>query len=289
MDAPPAQEDCRPYVHVARVLVRHGVHAPAVLASDLESGFLLLTDLGDTTYSDALARGGSDVQVLYHDALDALVRLQQCPIDEPLPPYDRERLLLEMRLFPDWYVQRHLGIEMTAAERADLDAAFERLVQCAAAQAQVLVHRDFHSRNLMVLEPGAGNPGVLDFQDAVIGPITYDLVSLLRDAYVEWPEAQQIDWAARYWEKARTAGHPVPAAFDVFWRDMEWMGLQRSLKILGIFCRLFYRDGKDRYLGDLPVVLRHTQRVAERYDAFGGLARLLDRIHGRTRSTGFTF
>jgi aminoglycoside/choline kinase family phosphotransferase len=289
MDAPPAQEDCRPYVHVAQVLTRHGVHAPAILASDLHQGFLLLSDLGDSTYFDALGRAGVDVDRLYRDALETLVQLQHCPLDEPLPPYDRDRLLTEMRLFPDWYVQRHLGVTLEPSERAELDAAFERLVENAGGQAQVLVHRDFHSRNLMFLDANAVNPGVVDFQDAVIGPITYDVVSLLRDAYVEWPEDRQIDWAARYWERARTAGHAVPASFDTFWRDMEWMGLQRSLKILGIFCRLFYRDGKDRYLGDLPVVLRHTRRVAERYDAFAGLARLLDRIHGNKRTEGYTF
>ncbi len=307
MDAPPAQEDCRPFVQIAGLLSSRGVHTPRIIASDLDQGFLLLTDLGDTTYADALQQPGSDIAGMYDDALQALVRLQQTPVgttDEAaaLAPYDRQRLLTEMRLFPDWYLARHLKVEINARELATLEATFETLIESALAQPQVLVHRDYHCRNLMLIrrridatgEAGLGgsrwdNPGVLDFQDAVFGPITYDLVSLLRDAYVAWPEEQQIDWAARYWSLARAAGLPVRAQFDRFWRELEWMGLQRSLKVLGIFARLCYRDGKQRYLGDLPVVLRHTQRVAERYDAFAGLARLLDRVHQRAVRTGYTF
>ncbi len=296
MDAPPPQEDTRPFVRVAQLLGDHGINTPRILASDPERGFLLLSDLGTSTYADALGRAGTDVAALYDDALDTLVRLQRVAPTADVPPYDDARLLAEMRLFPDWYVTRHLGIALGAAERDALETAFARLAVAARAQAQVLVHRDFHCRNLMVIEAApadaaarARNPGVLDFQDAVVGPVTYDLVSLLRDAYVEWPEAQQIDWAARYWERARRAGIAVPARFDGFWRDLEWMGLQRSLKVLGIFARLCHRDGKARYLDDLPLVLRHAQRVAERYDAFTPLARLLDRIHGRTPTSGWTF
>ena len=289
MDAPPDREDCRPFMHIAALIGAQGVSTPTVVANDLEQGFLLLTDFGSTTYADALQQAGTDVAALYEDALQALVRLQQARPGTDLPPYDRARLLAEMQLFPDWYVTRHLGMELSAAERRTLDAAFERLIASAGAQSAVLVHRDFHCRNLMVLAQREKNPGVLDFQDAVVGPVTYDLVSLLRDAYVEWPEAQQIDWAARYWDLARAAALPVPDRFDALWQDMEWMGLQRTLKILGIFARLCYRDGKSRYLDDLPLVLRHTQRVVERYDAFGGLARLLDRLHQRTPRTGFTF
>ncbi len=315
MDAPPPQEDTRPFVRIARLLGSHGLNTPEVIASDLERGFLLLSDLGTTTYADALLRPGTDVAALYDDAIDALVRLQRIVPAAELAGYDEARLLAEMRLFPDWYVARHLGITLDEAERRTLEAAFARLVASARAQTQVLVHRDFHCRNLMVIGPavtaaaapiaaartaasgtvaaldGAArrNPGVLDFQDAVVGPVTYDLVSLLRDAYVEWPEEQQIDWAARYWERARRAGIALPAPFDVFWRDLEWMGLQRSLKVLGIFARLHHRDGKARYLDDLPLVLRHTQRVVERYDAFGALARLLDRVHARPRQSGWTF
>jgi len=289
MDAPPQCEDCRPFVHIAGLIGAQGVSTPTIVASDLAQGFLLLADFGATTYADALQQPGTDVAALYEDALAALVRLQQAPAAGALPPYDRARLLAEMQLFPDWYVTRHLGMELTAAERQMLDATFERLIAAAGAQSAVLVHRDYHCRNLMVLAPRPSNPGVLDFQDAVIGPITYDLVSLLRDAYVEWPEDQQIDWAARYWDLARGAGLAVPERFDAFWQDLEWMGLQRALKVLGIFARLCHRDGKSRYLDDLPLVLRHTQRVVERYDAFKGLARLLDRLHQRTSRTGFSF
>lgn len=308
MDAPPQHEDCRPFLFVADLLARQGVRAPAVLERNLEHGFLLLRDLGDTTYADAIASRPERIPDLYEGAIAALVRMQGIPVaGTALPPYDRDRLLAEMRLFPEWYVARHLGIDLSPAERAVLDAACERLAASALDQAQVFVHRDYHSRNLMAPDadtgsdtrtgsasdsaasPPAAEPGVLDFQDAVIGPISYDLVSLLRDAYVEWPEPQQIDWAARYWERARRQGLPVPADFGRFWRDLEWMGLQRSLKVLGIFARLHHRDGKDRYLADLPVVLRHAQRVVERYDPFAALARLLDRIHGRAREEGITF
>jgi hypothetical protein len=302
MDAPPPHEDCRPYVHVAQLLQARGVNTPLVIASDIGRGFLLLSDLGTTTYADALAQPRADVAGLYADALAALVRLQQAPAGtgdaaSGLPPYDRARLMAELRLFPDWYLARHFGKALEERERTELEAVFETLIEAALAQGQVLVHRDYHCRNLMDLRDlrSAGgrmrlaNPGVLDFQDAVIGPVTYDLVSLLRDAYVEWPEDRQIDWAARYWDQARRAGLPVPQRFDLFWRDLEWMGLQRSLKVLGIFARLCYRDGKSRYLGDLPVVLRHTQRVAERYDVFSGLARLLDRVHERSLRSGYTF
>ncbi len=289
MDAPPEHEDCRPFVHVAELLSRGGVTAPAIVASDLAQGFLLLADFGNTTYADALQRGGANVGAMYEDALATLVRLQQIDPGALLPRYDRERLLAEMRLFPDWYVARHLGMELTAREREVLDRCFASLIDSALAQGQVLVHRDYHCRNLMVLASGAGNPGVLDFQDAVVGPITYDLASLLRDAYIEWPEEQQIDWAASYWEAARDARLPVPGQFDVFWKDFEWMGLQRTLKVLGIFSRLNVRDGKARYLDDLPLVLRHTRRVAERYDTFAPLVRLLDRVHQSSPQTGFTF
>jgi aminoglycoside/choline kinase family phosphotransferase len=300
MDAPPAREDSRPFVHIAALLAARGVHTPRVHVADFEQGFLLLSDLGLQTYADALQARPADVEPLYADALATLVRLQIAPPQAPdadsgVPPYDRERLLTELRLFPDWYLARHLEDAPAPEELAGLDAVFEILVANALGQPQVLVHRDYHCRNLMRLPAANGtaaagpNPGVLDFQDAVIGPITYDLVSLLRDAYVEWPEAQQLDWAVRYWEQARAAGLPVAPRYDDFWRDLEWMSLQRSLKVLGIFARLCYRDGKSRYLGDLPVVLRHARRVAERYGAFAPLARLFERLHPRTTGGGFSF
>ncbi len=292
MDAPPPMEDCRPFVHAARVFAAAGVSVPAVHAADLERGFLLLDDLGTATYLSRLAPASADA--LYRDAIEALLALQSASRPNVFPDYDRTLLERELRLYPDWYLARHLGIEPDAAMRATLDEAFERLLANNLAQAGVFVHRDYHSRNLMVLD-GAGNPGILDFQDAVYGPATYDLVSLLRDAYVEWPEETQIDWAVRYWEGARRRGLPVAADFAGFYRDFEWMGLQRQLKVLGIFARLHHRDGKDRYLADLPRVLGYALRAARRYGEFDRLARLMEdaeRAAGRTgaeRAAGYTF
>lgn len=286
MDAPPPQEDCAPFVHAAEVLGRSGVSVPRVIAADLPRGLLLLEDFGSTTYLSQLSE--ATAQGLYGDAIDALIRLQLASDPASFAPYDRERLMRELQLFPEWYVARHKEVRLDAAEQAVLDAAFEAILQNNLAQPQVDVHRDFHSRNLMVL-PGDRNPGILDFQDAVYGPITYDLVSLLRDAYIRWEEAQIIDWAVRYWERARKAGLPVRADFGDFYRDFEWMGLQRHLKVLGIFARLSHRDGKDRYLADLPLVLRYVQDVAARYVTLAPLSRLIDRIEGRSQRIGHTF
>jgi aminoglycoside/choline kinase family phosphotransferase len=275
MDAPPEREDSLRFVKIARLFAAAGVTTPEILVENLTDGFLLVSDLGQTTYLQALGAGTAP-QALYLDALDSLVRIQAATRTGVLPPYDHDRLLTELRLFPDWFVARHLNETLESSERAALESVFESLVAQALAQPLVYVHRDYHSRNLMQL--AGGNPGVLDFQDAVLGPATYDLVSLLRDAYIEWPEEQQIDWAVRYWERARAARVPVQADFADLWRAMEWMGLQRSLKVLGIFARLYHRDGKDGYLADLPRVMRHTRRVVERYAAFDNLHRLLDRM-----------
>ena len=285
MDAPPQREDSLPFVNVARLFGAAGVTTPVVIAADLEQGLLLLSDLGQTTYLQAL-EAGADAQALYQDALRALVRIQAATRPGALPPYDRDRLLGELRLFPDWYVTRHLQARLDSVESAGLDKVFETLLGNALSQPPVYVHRDYHSRNLMQM--AQGNPGVLDFQDAVLGPPVYDLVSLLRDAYVDWPEAQQIDWAVRYWELARAAKIPVPADFADLWRDMEWIGLQRSLKVLGIFARLYHRDGKDRYLADLPRVMRQARHVAERYRCFDPLRRLLDRLEQQPRPYEYT-
>jgi hypothetical protein len=284
MDAPPPQEDCRPYVAAAKLLVAAGVHAPAVLAMDLERGFLLLTDLGTRTYLDALDL--TSASALYGDASAALVRWQLASRDGVLPRYDETLLRRELDLFPDWYVAKHLGVTLTAAQKATLDKAFRTIVDNNLAQAPVFVHRDYHSRNLMVTEP---NPGVLDFQGAVYGPITYDLVSLLRDAYIEWDEERQIDWAVRYWQKARDAGLPVGKDFAGFWRDFEWMGVQRQLKVLGIFARLHHRDGKDGYLREMPRVMRYLRGACARYRELGPLLRLLDELQLRQPVSGYTF
>jgi len=284
MDAPPEREDCRPFVHVAALFAAAGVHVPAVHAQDLDQGFLLLSDLGDITYLKAIGEDNADR--LYGDALEALVRIQLASRAGELPDYSRELLSRELALFPDWYVARQLGRELSAAQRQVLETGFALLLENALAQPRVFVHRDYHSRNLMQTEP---NPGVLDFQDAVYGPITYDLVSLLRDAYIAWPEEQVIDWCIRYWERARQAGLPVAADFADFYRDFEWMGAQRQFKVLGIFARLSCRDGKDGYLRDQPLVAGYLRRTCQRYRELDPLARLLDELEPEPKTVGITF
>ena len=297
MDAPPAHEDCKPFVHIAQLFARSGVNVPNILAQNLDAGFLLLSDLGSTTYLSALNNDMSQADALYRQALAALVQLQKASTPDDLPPYDRERLLNEMMLFPQWYLGVHHQYTLSDAQTVELTKVFNILLDNNTAQPQVWVHRDFHSRNLMVQNDVAHNPGILDFQDAVYGPMTYDAVSLLRDAYIEWDEQQQIDWLVRYWEMARAAGLSVPAQFDVFYRDFEYMGLQRHLKILGIFARLYHRDGKSAYLNDLPLVLKYTRQVAARYREFGHLLLLLDQVAqhsgetdaSSTTQVGYTF
>ncbi|HEY4372698.1 MAG TPA: phosphotransferase [Burkholderiales bacterium] len=287
MDAPPQHEDCKPFIHVAQLFGATGVNVPQVQAQDLDQGFLLLTDLGDTTYLAAMQREPERADALYRDALAALIRIQAGTRPGALPPYDRALLLREMQLLPDWYIARHKNVTLSEKQQAVLTQAFETLLANNLAQPQVYVHRDYHSRNLMVGQPG--EPGILDFQDAVHGPITYDLVSLLKDAYIEWEEAQVLDWCVRYWEAARKAGVPVQEDFGEFYRDFEFMGLQRHLKVLGIFARLNYRDGKANYLDDIPLVMRYTRRACERYTVFNPLLRLLDALEQVEVKTGYTF
>jgi N-acetylmuramate 1-kinase len=284
MDAPPPMEDCRPYVRIARLLVEAGVHAPEVLEADVERGLLLTTDLGTTTYLAAL--DAASAPRLYSDAIDALIRWQRATHDDALPPYDEALLARELALFPDWYVARQRGAALSAAQSKTLAQAFRLVLDNNLAQPRVYVHRDYHSRNLMVSVP---NPGVLDFQDAVIGPITYDLVSLLRDAYISWDESRQIDWAVRYWERARDAGLPVRGDFADFWRDFEWMGVQRQLKVLGIFARLNHRDGKAGYVPDMPRVMTYLRNACARYRALGPLLALIDELEGRAPLVVHTF
>jgi aminoglycoside/choline kinase family phosphotransferase len=286
MDAPPPQEDVRPFIEVAALFGATGVTVPEILAQDAERGFLLLADLGSTTYLHRL--GADTAHKLYMDAIDALVLLQARSQPGRLPEYDRAMLLRELQLFPDWYVAKHLGVTLDDKQRAELDRMFDLLLANNLAQAQVYVHRDYHSRNLMV-QDGGGNPGILDFQDAVYGPITYDLVSLLRDAYVQWDEELVLDWAIRYWESARRAGLPVARDIDGFYRDFEFMGLQRHLKVLGIFARLYHRDGKDAYLKDMPLVMEYVRRAAGRYKQLAPLLRLLDAIEEKPVQIGYTF
>ena len=288
MDAPPELEDCRPFLKVAALLHDAGVHVPQVYADNLEHGFLLLSDLGQTTYLDVL--DADRAPALYHDANRALVDIQRASRPGVLPEYDHTLLKRELQLFPDWYVARHLDRTLDEKQSATLRTVFDALLANNLAQPQVFVHRDYHSRNLMVSgEAYPTNPGIIDFQDAVYGPITYDLVSLYRDAYIDWEEGQELDFVIRYWEMARSAGLPVHADFHTFYRDYEWMGAQRQLKVLGIFARLCYRDGKDGYLKDMPRVLAYLRRTCERYLELRPLARLLDQLENRPAEVAYSF
>ena len=287
MDAPPELEDCRPFLHAGSLFEAAGASVPHVYHHDLTQGFLLLSDLGHTTYLDALKcceAGDSAPAKLYNAATDALIKIQLASRPELLPPYDAALLLREMRLFPEWYIAKHHKLTLSAVQHAKLEQVFAAISENNLAQPRVYVHRDYHSRNLMVSDP---NPGILDFQDAVYGPITYDLASLFKDAYIRWEEPQIIDWLIRYWEKARKAGLPVSADFSEFYRDYEWMGVQRHLKILGIFARLYHRDGKDGYLADLPLVMSYLRAACMRYIALKPLLNLLDQME--PQATGYTF
>ena len=249
MDAPPSHEDCRPYIRVAELFGAAGAHVPQVIKQNLEQGFLLLSDLGSTTYLQALTK--DNAHNLYADALGALICIQKASRPDVLPEYDRALLMREMELFPVWYVAR-----------------------------------DYHSRNLMVTTP---NPGVLDFQDAVYGPMSYDLASLFKDAYIHWEEDFALDMLARYWETARALGLPVRADFAEFHRDYEWMGVQRHIKVLGIFARLYHRDGKDGYLKDMPLVLHYLRKACERYGELRPLLRLLEQLEPTVTEVGYSF
>lgn len=274
MDAPPERENVPAFVQVQGLLMEAGVTVPAIAARDVERGYLLLSDLGSTTY---LARLDSDnAAFMYSDAVDALLKFQMASQPGVLPEFDRAFVLRELNLFPEWYLGRHLNATLDEKQQAQLDKVFEAIASNVLAQQQVFMHRDFHSRNLMHLD--GGNPGVLDFQDAVYGPITYDLASLLRDAYIQWDEEIVLDWVVRYWQSAKAVGLPVNPDIDAFYRDFEFMALQRHLKILGIFCRLNYRDGKSVYMDDLPTVLDYVRKTANRYTELKPLLRLLDAV-----------
>jgi aminoglycoside/choline kinase family phosphotransferase len=284
MDAPPEREDCNPFVKVAQLMHDAGVHVPQVIAQDLSRGYLLLSDLGTTTYLKALGEHNADA--LFTDAIAALVKWQLASKPGVLPPYDAALLRRELELFPEWYMGRHLDAAPDPAQRAALDALFEHLIAASLVQPAVYVHRDYMPRNLMLSDP---NPGVLDFQDAVYGPITYDVVSLFRDAFLSWPEERVLDWTVRYWEGARKAGLPVQADFADFYRDLEWMGLQRHLKVLGIFARIHYRDGKPGYLDDTPRFIGYARAVAERYSDLAPLAVIFDALESRIPRAAYTF
>ena len=284
MDAPPDKEDVRPFLQVANLMQAAGVHAPRAVAEDVANGYLLLTDLGTQTFLDVLTEANADE--LFSVAIDALIKWQLISKPGVLPPYDDALLRRELSLFPDWYVARHLQATLSEAQAATLQKMFDLIIRNNLAQASVFVHRDYMPRNLMMSLP---NPGVLDFQDAVYGPISYDVASLFRDAFISWPEARVIDWVARYWERARHAALPVPEDFGQFYRDVEWMGLQRHLKVLGIFARINYRDGKPKYLADTPRFINYVRQVGQRYDDLRPLMKLLDQLQGTQPQVGYTF
>lgn len=273
MDAPPSQEDCRPFVAVTALMQRAGVHVPAVLGEDLDRGFLLLSDLGRQTYLPVLDERSADA--LFTPALQALVRWQGATVEGSLPRYDAALLRRELALFPDWFVARHLGRRFDAAEQQLWQSVCDRLVAAALTQPQVFVHRDYMPRNLMLSEP---LPGVLDYQDAVIGPISYDVISLFKDAFLSWPQARVDGWLRQYWTLARDAGLPVMAAFEDFALAAERMGSQRHLKVLGIFARIRYRDGKPQYLEDAPRFIAYLRARCAADEEMAPLAELLDRL-----------
>ena len=284
MDAPPQHEDCKPFLHAGKLFEQAGMHVPHVYAQDLEQGFLLLSDLGNTTYLQALTTGNAPQ--LYGAATDALIKIQLASREDELPLYDEALLRRELDLFPEWYIGRHLGVTLNAKQQAKLEEVYTRILANNLAQPRVYVHRDYHSRNLMLTEP---NPGIIDFQDAVYGPITYDLASLFKDAYVRWEEPDIMDWLIRYWEKARQAGLPVRADFGEFYRDYEMMGVQRHIKVLGIFARLCHRDGKDGYLKDMPLVMGYLHRACTRYIDLKPLLNILDELEQKQPQAGYTF
>ena len=278
MDAPPEREDCGPFVAIAKLLRSWDLNAPEILAQDAGRGFLLLTDLGSQTFLQAIDKGAPP-EPLFDDALAALVRMQARSRERPgllemMPAYDATLLWRECRLFTEWYLPIHLQVELTAVEADALTAVMSALVKSALAQERCFVHRDFMPRNLMVSTP---NPGILDFQDAVAGPLSYDPVCLYKDAFRSWPPAFVEDGLRKYWDLARAAKLPVPAAFAEFRRQADWMGMQRHLKVMGIFARLTYRDGKPHYVADTPRFVRYAMEVAPRYPELAPLARLLEK------------
>ncbi|MCW1243049.1 phosphotransferase [Pseudomonas sp. SAICEU22] len=270
MDAPPPQENCKPFVDIAFLLAKSGINVPKIYAEDLDRGFLLLNDLGNRTYLDVI--NGENADDLFRDALQALLAFQQLPMVAPLPSYDVALLRRELELFPEWYVKRELGIEFDATQQQLWQQASDLLINSALAQPKVLVHRDYMPRNLMLSEP---NPGVLDFQDAVYGPVTYDVTCLFKDAFLSWPEERVRVWLENYWQEAGALGIPVQPDFEDFLRASDLMGVQRHLKVIGIFARICHRDGKPRYLGDVPRFFAYIEAVIARRPELAPLDELL--------------
>ena len=291
MDAPPDKEDCAPFVKVAGLMAAAGLNVPRVLAWDAAQGFMLLDDLGSQTMIEVVGKEPDRAtQQLYLRAVDALVAWQLASKPGVLPPYDEPLLARELSLFPDWYLQKHRGLEITPAMRQTLDAQFQLVMQRNLASPSVYVHRDFMPRNLMIPRDSAESRlGVLDFQDAVYGPITYDIACLMRDAFLSWDEEFVLDITVRYWQAASKAGLPVDPDFGEFYRGVEWMGLQRHLKVAGIFARLTLRDGKPKYLADAPRFIGYIRSTASRYRELAPLARLVDQVEGSDAVSGYAF
>ncbi|MFN3712520.1 MAG: aminoglycoside phosphotransferase family protein [Alcanivoracaceae bacterium] len=273
MDAPPPQEDCRPFVRIAGLFADAGVHVPHIIAQDLARGFLLLPDMGTRTWLEVLNEGNADAR--FERAIDALIRIQRISQANVLPVYDEALLRRELELFPQWFLERHLGLTVDQALRRELDGIFDLLVARALRQGQVYVHRDYMPRNLMDSDP---DPGIIDFQDAVYGPVSYDVTSLFKDAFISWPEERVLGWLEQYWRRARAAALPVPEVFDAFLHDCDLMGAQRHLKVIGIFARICHRDGKPKYLEDVPRFVAYLRTVIARRDELAPLGAVLDRL-----------
>ena len=269
MDAPPPQENCEPFVKIDELLAASGINVPVIHAQDLARGFLLLSDLGTQTYLDVIDADNADG--LFADAIEALLALQKLPMTAPLPSYDVALLRRELELFPEWYAGRALGKNLDPDQQAAWQRISSLLIDSALAQPKVLVHRDYMPRNLMHSEP---NPGVLDFQDAVYGPVTYDVTCLFKDAFLSWPEERVEGWLRQYWERAIEAGVPVQAQFEEFQRASDLMGVQRHLKVIGIFARICHRDGKPRYLADVPRFFAYIETVIARRPELAELGQL---------------
>lgn len=276
MDASAETASCAPFIRIAKLLADGGVHVPQIIAAAPERGWMVLSDLGQRTYLDVFNSAGViDADKLFAAAIDALIAQQQIACPDDFPQYDRALLRRELELFPDWYLQKHLQLDIDAKLRAELDAIFELLIEQILRQPTVFVHRDFMPRNLMISEP---MPGVLDFQDAVRGPVAYDPICLFKDAFISWPEARVENWLRLYWQRAREAGLPVSPTFDNFYRDCDFIGTQRHLKVIGIFARICHRDGKPKYVGDVPRFFNYLRGACSRRSEFAPLAALLDRL-----------
>jgi aminoglycoside/choline kinase family phosphotransferase len=292
MDAPPEKENCEPFVRIAGLMHDAGLLVPRILAWDTQQGFMLLDDLGQHTLMEVIDPHAAPPLALYQRALDALLPWQQASRPGVLPAYDTALLRRELELFPEWYLGRHRGLSLSEAQRQTLDACFERIIAHNLRGPSVYVHRDFMPRNLMMpAQQDEPRLGVLDFQDAVYGPVTYDIASLMRDAFLSWDEDFVLDVTVRYWERARTSGlldaEGWSQDFGEFWRAVEWMGLQRHLKVAGIFARLTLRDGKSKYLADAPRFIGYIRSTASRYRELTPLLRLVDEVEGIAPDTTF--